>query len=161
MEAEASREIAAAIDRKVEHLDVSDVVAISSLSRGGDILFQEHAATRHLASYIVLPFEPQAFVKKSVSGVPTGDWEARFWRIWNRTPSEHREILKRAVNKNPYEACNQRQLEIAQQRSDEITLVALFDGSADGAGGTCDLIQRVRRAGGDIYIIDAKQLLAR
>ena len=147
MEAAASREIAAAIDRQLEHVDVSEVIAISSLARGGDILFQEHAATRHLASYIVLPFEPRVFVKKSVIGVPTGDWEARFWHIWNRTPCKHREVVTSSADENPYEACNRRQLEIAQQISEEITLIALFDGTADGAGGTRDLIQRVRKAG--------------
>src|SRR5262249_11905310 len=57
METAAAHEIAAAMDRKLEHVDVGHVVAISSLARGGDILFQEHAAGRRLACYIVLPFE--------------------------------------------------------------------------------------------------------
>ena len=146
MEAAASRELAAALDRQLEHVDVSEVVAISSLARGGDILFQEHAEERHLASYIVLPFEPQVFVKKSILGVPTGDWEARFWRVWNRTPSKHREVVTSSADENPYEACNRRQIEIAQQVSEEITLIALFDGTADGAGGTRDMIS-ARTAG--------------
>jgi hypothetical protein len=161
MEAAAAHEIAAAIDRQLEHLDSNEVVAISSLARGGDILFQEHAATRHLASYIVLPFEPQVFLKESVLGVPTGDWEARFWGIWNRTPYEQREVLTIPPNQNPYEACNQRQLQIAQQRSDEIILVALFSGTADDVGGAQDLIRRVREAGGKVDLINTNRLLAR
>ena len=161
MEAPASREIAAAIDRQLEHVDDSEVVAISSLARGGDILFQEHAARRHLASYIVLPFEPQVFLKKSVLGVPTGNWEARFWHIWNRMPCEQREVFTRSSTENPYVACNQRQLQIAQQKSDDIILVALFGGTADDVGGTSDLIQRVRGAGGQIDLIDMDRLLAR
>jgi hypothetical protein len=36
----------------------------------------------------------------------------------------------------------------------------LSDGSADGAGGTQDLIERVRAAGGQADVIDAKRLLA-
>lgn len=160
MEAAASREIAAAIDRQLEQVDASEVIAISSLARGGDILFQEHAATRHIESNIVLPFEPRVFVKESVIGVPTGDWEARFWHIWNRTPWKQREVLTTASNENAYEWCNQRQLEIAQQMSEEITLIALFDGTADGAGGTRDLIQRVRKADGHISLIDTNGLRA-
>jgi hypothetical protein len=160
MEPAASREILAAIDRQLERAGASEVIAISSLARGGDILFQEHAWTRNMTSYIVLPFRPPQFVKKSVAGVPTGEWVERFWRIWERTQSDHREVLTTAANENPYEACNQRQLEIAQERADKITLVALFDGTADDVGGTRDLIQRVGDAGGHIDLIDAKQLLA-
>jgi hypothetical protein len=92
--------------------------------------------------------------------VATGDWEARFWRIWNRTPAEQREVMSVPADDNPYAACNQRQLEIAQQRADEIALIALSDGTADGAGGTQDLIERVRAAGGQADVIDAKRLLA-
>ena len=161
MEAAAAQEIAAAMDRQLEHVDVGDVVAISSLARGGDILFQEHAAGRRLACYIVLPFEPSEFLEKSVAGVATGDWEARFWRIWNRTPAEQREVMSVPGDDNPYAACNQHQLAIAQQRADAIALIALSDGSADGAGGTQDLIERARAAGALVDVIDATRLLAR
>jgi hypothetical protein len=161
MESEASREIRGAINHHLERVPISEVIAISSLARGGDILFQEHAWTRNIAPYIVLPFEREEFVKKSVTGAHTGDWVNRFWQIWNRTPSDHREVLTKAANENPYEACNQRLLEVAQESADEITLIALFDGTADDVGGTHDLIQRVDKVGGGIDLIDARQLLAR
>jgi hypothetical protein len=161
MEAVASHEIAAAMDRALERIGAGDAVAVSSLARGGDILFQEHASTRRLARYIVLPFEPDVFLQKSVAGVVSGDWEERFWRIWNRTPPEQREVMPASAGGNPYEACNRRQLEVARRNADELAVVALFDGTADGAGGTQDLIARARAAGGHIDVIDAKQLLAR
>jgi hypothetical protein len=91
--------------------------------------------------------------------VPTGGWKARFWQIWKRTPCEQREVLKISPDENPYEACNQRQLEIAQQRSDKITLIGLFDGTADAAGGTRHLIQRVQGIGGQVDVIDTNRLL--
>jgi hypothetical protein len=160
MEAAAAHEIAAAMDKTLAHVEAGDVVAISSLARGGDILFQEHAADRGLACHLVLPFEPTVFVEKSVAGVPTGDWEARFWRIWNRTPPGQREVMSVPRDDNPYAACNQRQLEFARERADEIALVALSDGTADGAGGTQDMIERARDAGGEADVIDAKRLLA-
>jgi hypothetical protein len=160
MEAAAAHEIAAAMDRRLEHVDVGDVLAVSSLARGGDILFQEHAAGRRLACYIVLPFEPSVFLEKSVAGVATGDWETRFWRIWNRTPAEQREVMSLPAEDNSYAVCNRHQLEIAQQRADETALIALSDGTADGPGGTQDLIERTRAAGGQADAIDAKRLLA-
>ncbi len=161
MEAAASQAIAAAMERGLERVEAADVIAISSLARGGDILFQEHAAARHLRSYIVLPFEPQVFLRKSVAGVPSGDWEARFQQIWNRTPLERREVMIVSADDDPYEACNQRQLELARQSADDLVLIALFDGTADGAGGTQDLIARARAAGGRVDVIDARALLAR
>ena len=161
MEDAASREIAAAIDRQLEHVNVSELIAISSLARGGDILFQEHVATRRLSSYIVLPFEPGVFLEKSVLGVPSGDWKERFWKVWNRTPLDHREALASSPNEDPYEACNRRKLQIAQQRSDKIALLALFGGSADDVGGTRDLIQRVREVGGQVDVIDTNKLRGR
>jgi hypothetical protein len=114
-----------------------------------------------MASYIVLPFEPEVFLQKSVAGVPSGDWELRFWRIWSRTPVERREVMPVSAGDNPYAACNHRQLEIARRSADEIAVIALFDGTADGAGGTQDLIERARTGGGRVDVIDAKGLLAR
>jgi hypothetical protein len=160
MEDLAARAIAEAMDRLLAGRAPAEVVAISSLARGGDILFQEHAHARKLASYVVLPFEPQLFVEKSVAGVPDSDWEERFRHIWNRTPADAREVLP-ATAGNPYEACNRRQLEVAQRDTDEIALVALSDGTADGAGGTQDLITRARDAGAQVEVIDAKALLVR
>jgi hypothetical protein len=154
----AAHAIAAAMDRQLEPFDPATVVAISSLARGGDILFQEHARSRNLAPYVVLPFEPEGFVKESVRGVETGDWEERFWRMWNGTPPERWEILTIAKDDNPYEACNKRLLELARQLAEKFTLVALSDGSADGAGGTQDLIHRTREAGGHVDVIDVKKL---
>jgi hypothetical protein len=161
MEPDASREIAAAMDRGLDRVDAADVIAVSSLARGGDILFQEHAGARRLPSYIVLPFEPDVFLRKSVAGVPSGDWETRFWRIWSRTPPERREVMPVTDGDNPYAACNRRQLEVASQHAHEVAVIALFDGSADGAGGTADLIERARAAGGRVDVIDARKLLAR
>jgi hypothetical protein len=161
MESLVSQEIAAAMDRQLEHLDRHDVAAISSLARGGDIIFQEHALARKLSTYVVLPFEPAEFLNKSVRGAAAGDWEKRFWRIWDKIPQDQREVLALPANQNPYEACNRRELEIARKLSPEIALIALFDGTADGPGGTQDLIDRARNAGGRIEIIDSKKLLAR
>jgi hypothetical protein len=156
----AADAIAAAMDLQLEPFDPATVIAISSLARGGDILFQEHARGRNLTPHVVLPFKPEVFVEESVRGVETGDWEERFWRVWNRTPPEHREILTVAKDENPYKACNKRLLELAHQLSEKVTLIALSDGTADGAGGTQDLIHRTREVGGHTEVIDVKKLRA-
>jgi hypothetical protein len=157
----ASDAIAAAMDRRLDGIDPAEVVVISSLARGGDILFQEHARSRNLARHVVLPFPPDVFVEESVRRAEGDDWEERFWQIWNELPPERREILTVAQGDNPYEACNKRQLAFARQVSDDVTLIALSDGSADGAGGTQDLVQRTREAGGEVEVIDVKKLRSR
>jgi hypothetical protein len=161
MEAAASREIAAATDRILTRTNPAGVVAISSLARGGDILFQEHARARGVPAHVVLPFEPHLFVEKSVRGVRSGDWELRFWQIWDRTSPQHRHVLAPSADDNPYEACNRRQLELAAEMSADVVLIALSDGTLDGAGGTQDMVSRARAAGGRTEVIDAGELLAR
>jgi hypothetical protein len=156
----AADTIAAAMNRLLEPFDPAMVIAISSLARGGDILFQEHARSRNLSPYVVLPFKPAVFFEESVRGVETGDWEERFWRLWNETPPEHREILTLAKDDSPYETCNKRLLELAPQLSEKVTLIALSDGTTDGAGGTQDLIHRTREVGGHVEVIDVKKLRA-
>jgi hypothetical protein len=156
----AADAIAAAMDLQLEPFDPATVIAISSLARGGDILFQEHARSRNLTPHVVLPFKPEVFVEESVRGVEIGDWEERFWRVWNGTPPEHREILTVAKDDNPYEACNKRLLELARQLSEKVTLIALSDGTADGTGGTQDLIHRTREVGAHAEVIDVKKLRA-
>jgi hypothetical protein len=156
----AADAIAAAMNLQLEPFDPATVIAISSLARGGDILFQEHARSRNLSPHVVLPFKPEVFVEESVCGVETGNWEERFWWMWNETPPEHREILTVAKDDNPYEACNKRLLELTRLLSKKVTLIALSDGSADGAGGTQDLIHRTREVGGYAEVIDIKKLRA-
>jgi hypothetical protein len=74
LEFPAAHAIEAAIDRQLERAQPGDVVAISSLARGGDILFQEGAEVRRLTSCVVLPFEPQVFVRKGGGG-------SIYWRL--------------------------------------------------------------------------------
>jgi hypothetical protein len=156
LEFPAAHAIEAAIDRQLERAQPGDVVAISSLARGGDILFQEGAEVRRLTSYVVLPFEPQVFVRKRVEGVSTGDWVPRFWRIWNRVPSEQREIVTSSSDENPYTAADERLFRIAQNLADEITLIVTFEDPAVSV-----LPQLVRAAGGYIDEVNIKELLAR
>jgi hypothetical protein len=160
LEPAAAAAIAAAIDRRLGRLAPADVVAISSLARGGDILFQEHARARMLLPRVILPFAPEIFLDRSVRGVATGSWEERFWWLWRETAPDHREVLSVARGDNPYEACNRRQIDLACRLSQNVVLIALSDGSTDGAGGTHDFIRRGRAAGGHVELIDLNSLPA-
>src|SRR5262245_27530751 len=65
----------------------------ASGARGGDILFHEECRKRGIETVVVLPFEPEQFVQRSVEGIPGSDWPARFWRLWRETPGERRFVL--------------------------------------------------------------------
>src|SRR5258705_11407699 len=58
-----------------------------------DILCHEECRSHQMDTAIVLPFEPNQFVGRSVEGIPGGEWPKRFWDLWNATPPAHRHVL--------------------------------------------------------------------
>jgi hypothetical protein len=119
-------------------------LGFASSARGGDILFHEQCRTHGIDTVIVLPFAPEAFVGTSVQGAAGGDWERRFWDLWNVTPEAQRECLSLHVSDDAYGACNTRMLELARNNGN-VHLIALWDGKGgDGPGGTADLVARVQ-----------------
>ncbi|MER8777022.1 hypothetical protein [Mesorhizobium sp. M0977] len=147
--ADRERAAAAWIQKKVEiGSRGTSAAGFSSGSRGGDILFLEACMRVHIETHIVLPFEPELFVQTSVSGVPTGNWERRFWDVWTATLQQHREVLGLTVSGKAYQACNARLLDLARQHG-RVHLICLWDGKeeGDGPGGTADLVRRTERLG--------------
>jgi hypothetical protein len=71
------------------------------------------SATRNRIS-LILPFAPETFIKTSVKGPSEGDWEQRFWRLWNATRPSDREVLDLPVSDEAYATCNERLLERAR-----------------------------------------------
>jgi hypothetical protein len=130
----------------------------ASAARGGDILFHEECRRRDLQTEIVLPFGPQEFIKKSVAGAEGGNWEARFWDLWNRTAEEHRVVLNLPVEDQSFAECNTELLHRAQQ-FDQVHLIALWDGQGgDGPGGTADMVGKLEKSGDKPAIIAPQQL---
>jgi hypothetical protein len=130
----------------------------ASAARGGDILFHEACRERGIDTVIVLPFVPDKFVGTSVAGVPDGDWENRFWNLWNGVASERRLVLDLPVSDAAYAACNTKVLELAR-RHGRIHLLALWDGGGgDGPGGTADLVAQARAAGDQPVVISPQSL---
>ena len=120
------------------------VLGFASGARGGDILFHEQCRTHGIDTVIVLPFPPEVFVGTSVQGAAGGDWERRFWDLWNATPEARRECLSLPESNDAYDACNTRILELARNNGN-VHLIALWDGKGgDGPGGTADLVARVQ-----------------
>lgn len=137
------------------------VVAIASGARGGDLLFHEASRLLGIERRMVLPFPPDRFVEESVSGVPNGGWEHKFWDNWNALDPSHREIVLPAPADGAFAKCNRRMAELAAELATSIRILALWDGKAgDGPGGTSDHLDEVRRMGGTAQVIDAAILLA-
>ncbi|MFO1101424.1 MAG: hypothetical protein U1E20_00805 [Methylocystis sp.] len=150
----AGRAIGKAID------ELSPAHCIASASRGGDILFLEACRARGIPSTIVLPFSPDEFERRSVAGVSEGDWVARYRSLIASTRPERLIVLNLVAEPDPYRACNLAILKRAQAASPSAPLLlALWDGEGgDGPGGSADMVERVRKAGGRAVIINPSAL---
>ena len=130
MEHAASSAIIQNINLAIASSD-SDLIGLSSGARGGDILFQEACRNAGVNTRIILSFKPEIFVGTSVNGVASGNWEERFWKLWQDTPENHREVLGLPQNNQAYAACNLRLIEAARARG-RFHLIALWDGKGRG-----------------------------
>lgn len=126
---------------------------LSSAANGGDILFLEACAARAIPCHIILPFPAEEFLSRSVATDAPGDWEARFYHLWSDTPADHRHILKAAEGTNPYAACNDALLAVADKLGAP-EVIALWGGeTGDCPGGTADLVTKARARGWPVTVI--------
>lgn len=136
------------------------LIGIASGARGGDILFHETCHALDIPTHLVLPFGQESFLKRSVRGVETGEWEERFKALWTRLGPANRTVLKLAKADDPFGRCNDAMLEMATHRASRVELLALWDGADAGKpGGTGAFVERVRAAGGHVTQIDTRKLL--
>ncbi|NJM35917.1 MAG: hypothetical protein HC850_15875 [Rhodomicrobium sp.] len=159
MESAARAEIAAEVEL-AKQKSAGSLVGIASLARGGDILFLEVLKEKQVPIRVVLPFAPETFLETSVRGAP-GDWERRFWALWESlAPGEH-EILDLPVSDEAFAACNRRLLELAKGIGREVGLLALWDGKdfQPKPGGTAHFIESVRALDGRVSVIDTNMLI--
>ena len=155
LEAAARSAIAAEIGK----IKASDGArGFASLARGGDILFHEECRRRGYQTDIVLPFSPAEFIKTSVAGAQGGNWETRFWDVWNTTSDAHREILNLPVTAQSFADCNTQLVHRARQHG-QVHLIALWDGEGGGGpGGTGDMVAMMEEAGDKPSIIAPQRL---
>jgi hypothetical protein len=155
----AGAEIERRIRRHTADRVPGNVKGFASLARGGDILFHEVCRKLGFETVIVLPFSPETFLKTSVEGAAGGEWEKRFWTLWDETPLDRRHDLKRPESDEPYVACNEVMLDLAFGWG-QVQLITLWDESTgDGPGGTAHFIEEVKqKSGQQPEIINPKNL---
>jgi hypothetical protein len=135
-----------------------DLRGFGSAARGGDILFHEECRRRGIQTDIVLPFAPEEFVRTSIAGAEGGEWEARFWDLWNKTAGDHRVVMNLPVADQSFADCNTELLRRARHYG-SAHLIALWDGKGgDGPGGTADLAAKMKEAGDRPAIIAPQRL---
>lgn len=155
----ARQRIRAAVIGFLESRAESQVVGFASGARGGDILFHEECRAAGIATMIVLPFAPEAFILTSVELTKSdqGHWKRRFRKLWRETPEAMREDMGLPRDDAPYARCNQRLMELAKAHG-KVHLIALWDGNPGKPGGTADM---VAHAAGKPEIITPKGLKKR
>lgn len=153
LEPAAARAIARAI------AEISPTIGIASAARGGDILFHEACRAQGIETTIILPFAIAEFEKRSVSGLPTGQWERRFHSVLSAARPSRLIVLDASSSSDPYGACNKAMLERAQASDQKPMLLALWDGRyGDGPGGTAEMVKAIERLGGRVVIIEPASL---
>jgi hypothetical protein len=154
---EAETRVARWIDDALGRLDVGPgTVVCCQGASGTDLLVAEASLRRAAAVRLLLAFEPEAFLARSVA--PSGgDWAARFRAVLNASEVLIRDSAGDEQDADPYEATNRSLLRVASQlaaeRSVPLRAVVLCDGSdPDGAGGTSHFLQLLQEAGitGDV-----------
>jgi hypothetical protein len=150
----------AAIGEELDRLGPRTIAGgFASGASGGDILFHEECRRRGISTTIVLPHQPDQFIKTSVENAEGGDWPRRFRALWAQTPAEARLILNLPMTDQAFAVCNARLLDLAHQHG-SVHLIALWDGEGgDGPGGTVDMVRRVTADGDQPHIIAPKDLV--
>jgi hypothetical protein len=161
MEKHASDAIRAEV-AAIRERSSGSLIGITSGARGGDILFHKTCKALGLQTLMVLPFAVEEFLSRSVRGVPTGGWEARFRALWTRLPERSRVVLGGGgYESDPFGACNTAMLSIARNLGLTVQLLALWDGAdTRKPGGTRAFVQDVLASGGAVVQIDTRPMLA-
>ena len=170
-ENEARRLIADAVakERETESL----ILGVAGGRCGGDILFHEVCAELKIETRMFLPVPKEAFSASSVEP-GGGDWVDRFERLVERLnprvlsekeelPAwlQGREYDRREDTK--YNTWQRHKLwmlfNVLAMNAQSLTLIALWDqGSADGPGGTQDLVSHVKSRGYKVVRLEAERL---
>lgn len=144
---------AAAIGRRIG--DASE--GIASAANGGDILFLEVCAARGIATTIVIAIDPAAFAARSVATTAPGNWEARFWQLWESHPPTRRRVMDVPARTNPFDATNAALIEVAV--AGPARTLVLWDGSENNRpGGTDDFVRLARAQNLAVDIVDPAAL---
>lgn len=129
---------------------------------GADLLFAEGALQRGVRMQLLLPFEIDEFVRRSVLPAAHGErWRERFHAVVARLDRPPRILTHEPgagghpAVANPFERCNLWLLDTALAwGAERLRLVCLWNGEGgDGAGGTAHMVAETRRRGGEVIRI--------
>lgn len=153
----------AAIQSRLKKLDAGFGYAAAAC--GSDILFHEAMLGRGGEIHVGLPYNRKDFVTDSVDIVPGADWPARFNRVLVRDPNVQVVTPERLYGGSiVYDYANRILQGSAVERADQLgvklTHLAVWDKKpGDGPFGTASNIQRWRKSGNKVEIIDITELL--
>ncbi|HEY4291351.1 MAG TPA: hypothetical protein VGN00_29825 [Puia sp.] len=150
-------------------------LAICGGARGSDILFAELCADRGAEVWLFISLEEEDFLEQSVR-VPGTDWEQRFAALRKRvgvkmvmqaqasqSGASRSAASSGAASLSPFERANTWMISmgIAQAPSPgQLYALLVWDEkpSGDGPGGTADFAEQVRKAGGQVAVINPTKL---
>lgn len=139
-------------------------IGYASAACGSDILFHETLLEMKGESYVILPYEKQRFIRDCVAFAGNG-WQERFEKMVAQA-NETQEISKqqRMGGNVSYEFANLMLHGLgtirAEQLETKLIPVAVWDRKVGaGLGGTASTIDRWRRLGLEVEIIDLAEIL--
>jgi class 3 adenylate cyclase len=136
----------------------------ASAANGSDILFLETMLEMGAKVHVVLPYNKEQFLSDSVEVIPSGEWKARYEYVLEKatevlTASE----LRMKGSGISYEYANLMLYGLAATRArqlgTELIPMAVWDGSEGKIGGTAGNIERWRKHGLPVELIDLRQIL--
>jgi hypothetical protein len=140
-------------------------VGFSSAACGSDILFLEAMLELGAQVTIVLPSEMDCFIQTSVERGGSGGWRARFQAVVRRADHIVYASKDTAVNDMHFENANVLLYELAQSRAQEdsqpLDALAVWDSVEGKPGGTGSAIDFWRSRGQSIHVIDPLTLRTR
>jgi hypothetical protein len=132
---------------------------VSGGARGADIIAAEQALDLGAEVWLLVAQPDDEFVPGSVR-LPGTDWEERYAALRRRCPTrfQHDELGPAASHEEIFERNNDWILDAAQAAAPRLRALAVWDGArGDGPGGTWDFVQRARKMGAQVAVIDPRR----
>jgi tetratricopeptide (TPR) repeat protein len=155
---------ASAISAKLEQLEASsEDIALTSGACGGDLLFAEACLARNIPLILHLPCDEATFIENSVA-FAGANWRERYYAV-KRSPLTTTRVITEELGPTPkgvdlYSRNNLWLVYTALAYGpDKARFITLWNGrEGDGPGGTKDMVEKVKKHSGQVYILDTNSL---
>ena len=142
-------------------------LAICGGARGSDIIFAELCANRGAEVWLFISLDEADFLEQSVR-VPGTDWEQRFIALRKREGVKtlmQNDQAPASKDMSPFARANIWMVETGKKEApspDKLYAILVWDEqpAGDGPGGTADFAQQVKKAGGQVVVINPVKLSA-